>query len=192
METGTPPVKQYLLGARYQYAGKTAQYQAQEVIQNAINKIKSQHTWKRRQDRQPYRPQKFQDLKEYNQLLHIIAQQEREQECPDRKGKKKQSNAEQMASILWKDDWQRHPMRRGTPKGLQEFGKYNYRLYMDLRRAEASIVSQIRSEHIGFRAYLHRRKVPGIQDTECPCGYHVQNPEHMVLVCPKWAEGRGN
>ena len=171
MESGTPPIKNYLLGARYQYAGKTAQYQAQSVIQRAVDKIKSQNQWKRRKDRAHHIPQKAKDLQEFQRLSTIIALQKKTQDNQPSKEKKKQSLAEQMAGILWEQDWKRNPARPGTPKGLQEFGKHNYQLYMDLKRAEASIAIQIRSKYIRLRAYLYRRKVLDIVDLECLYSY---------------------
>ena len=49
---------------------------------------------------------------------------------------------------------------------------------------------QIRSEHIGLKSYLHRRKVPGVDSPNCPCGYHSQNVKHAIMACPQWAKGR--
>ncbi|RAQ99830.1 reverse transcriptase [Stemphylium lycopersici] len=198
MESGSPPAKLYLQGLRYQYAGKTSAYPAQLVIQKAVNKIRSQCTRRHRQARPNPAPQKQQDLQKFKELteqLHL-AQQEQDRRAQGRgsaasQGKKQQSLAERMAGLLWKTEWTRTPQRPGTPKALQQFGSHNYLLYSDLTRSEASIAIQIRSEHIGVRAYLHQRKVPGIEDKSCPCGYLSQNVEHRLLVCKEWSTGRG-
>ena len=47
-------------------------------------------------------------------------------------------------------------------------------------------------EHIGLNSYLYRRKVPGVENPRCQCGYPTQNAKHMVMACPKWARGRGD
>ncbi|KAI0998523.1 hypothetical protein K3495_g9672 [Podosphaera aphanis] len=70
---------------------------------------------------------------------------------------------------------------RGTPSNI----------HRNLSRAQSSIAIQIRSEHIGLNSYLHRRKVPGVANPKCQCGYPSQNVEHMALACHQWAEGRG-
>ena len=64
-------------------------------------------------------------------------------------------------------------------------------IHRNLSRAQSSIAVQIRSEHIGLNSYLYRRKVPGVINPKCQCGYPSQNVKHMVLACPQWAMGRG-
>jgi hypothetical protein len=48
---------------------------------------------------------------------------------------------------------------------------------------------QIRTEKIGFRAFLAQRRVPGVSP-ECECGEAVQTPKHIVLACPNTSGGR--
>ena len=74
--------------------------------------------------------------------------------------------------------------------------RMNYRgtpvqIHQNLSRAQSSIAIQIRSEHIGLNSYLYRRKVPGVNNPKCQCGYPSHNVRHMVMACPKWARGRG-
>ncbi len=59
-----------------------------------------------------------------------------------------------------------------------------------LNRAQSSVATQIRSEHIGLNSYLHRRRVSGVESPRCQCGYPSQNPKHMIMCCPRWARGR--
>ncbi|KAI1003950.1 hypothetical protein K3495_g4261 [Podosphaera aphanis] len=63
-------------------------------------------------------------------------------------------------------------------------------LHRNLTRAQSSIATQIRSEHIGFNSYLYRRKVPGVDDPSCTCGFPSQNVEYMIMACPRWSKGR--
>ena len=60
-------------------------------------------------------------------------------------------------------------------------------IHQNLKRAQSSIATQIRSEHIGLNAYLHRRKVLEVEDPRYQSGYLSQNAKHMVMVCPQWA-----
>ena len=48
---------------------------------------------------------------------------------------------------------------------------------------------QIRTEKIGFQAFLAQRRVPGVSP-ECECGEAVQTPKHVILACPNASEGR--
>ena len=69
---------------------------------------------------------------------------------------------------------------RGTP----------FQIHKSLKRAQSSIAMQIRSEHIGLKSCLYRRKVPGVDSPNCLCGYHSQNVKHAIMACPQWAKGR--
>lgn len=46
--------------------------------------------------------------------------------------------------------------------------------HRNLKRAENSIATKIRSKHIGLRSHLYRNKVTGVHDPKCPCGYRSQ------------------
>ena len=48
----------------------------------------------------------------------------------------------------------------------------------------------VRTEHLGLRAYLARRRVPGITP-DCPCGYRAQTLKHLIMFCPDNQEARG-
>ncbi|KAI0999420.1 hypothetical protein K3495_g8776 [Podosphaera aphanis] len=69
---------------------------------------------------------------------------------------------------------------RGTPSNL----------HRNLKRAQSSIAMQIRSKHIVLNSYLHRRKVPGVDNPRCPCGHPSENVKHAVMACPLRAKGR--
>ena len=71
---------------------------------------------------------------------------------------------------------------RGTPSNL----------HRNLKRAQSSIAIQIRSEHIGLKSYLYRRKVPGVDNPRCPCGYPSENVKHAVMACPLRVKGRAD
>ena len=80
--------------------------------------------------------------------------------------------------------------QRNTNQKRLNFKDTPSELHRHLTRAKSSIASQIRSEHIGFNSYLHRRKVPGVDAPSCPCGYPSQNVKHMIMACPRWSRGR--
>jgi hypothetical protein len=54
----------------------------------------------------------------------------------------------------------------------------------------SSIITQLRTGKIGLNAYLHSRKVPGIDNPNCGCGYRLQSIEHVLLGCRKYRQLR--
>ena len=53
----------------------------------------------------------------------------------------------------------------------------------------SALIIQLRTGKIGFRAFLHSRKVPGIDSPNCDCG-DLMTVTHVVLRCPRWTEAR--
>ena len=57
-----------------------------------------------------------------------------------------------------------------------------------MSRAQSSLVVQLRTGKIGFRAFLHKMRVPGFDDPlckECEEGKEM-TVEHVLMECPKW------
>ena len=77
-----------------------------------------------------------------------------------------------------------------TRKKKMDFRGTPVSIHRNLKRAQSSVATLIRSEHIGLRSYLYRRKVPGVDNPKCPCGYPSQNVKHMIMACPQWVKGR--
>jgi hypothetical protein len=73
----------------------------------------------------------------------------------------------------------------------EAFGCVPAILHRGLTRAQSSIATQLRTEHIGLRTYLHRRYVPGVESPACPCGFQSQNVKHMLTRCDQWSYNRG-
>ena len=46
----------------------------------------------------------------------------------------------------------------------------------------------VRSECIGLRAVLHKRRVPGFDNVNpaCDCGGGRQTAKHTIMFCTKW------
>lgn len=60
----------------------------------------------------------------------------------------------------------------------------------NLTRAESTVATLLRTEHIGLNDYLSRRRVPGYAKPDCDCGWPRQTPKHIILFCPAHAPGR--
>jgi hypothetical protein len=65
-------------------------------------------------------------------------------------------------------------------------------LYRKLKRPQSSLVIQLRTGKIGFRAFLYDRKVPEIDSPWClSCnGQELETVSHVLLYCPAWKELR--
>jgi hypothetical protein len=56
-------------------------------------------------------------------------------------------------------------------------------------RAESTVATLLRTEHIGLNDYLCRRRVPGYLKPDCYCGWPRQTPKHIILFCPNVTVG---
>jgi hypothetical protein len=81
------------------------------------------------------------------------------------------------------EDYKTRSTRR-TPATEEINGRPILNFRSKLTRWETTIATLVRSECIGFRAFLHRMKVPGFNNPNCHCGEDSQTAKHMVLYCP--------
>ena len=197
-ETSVLPIELYLKQKKIQYAGFSEKQPAKEAVESALKRIKLSAC-----GRENIRSRhKRGDRAEWKEI------------CGNEKDKRKQKEmlniaAFQQWEILWRNHTPKQHLRHRAPADPktwkaanitidQKTGRLRMNLkgtpsaiHQNLKRAQSSIATQIRSEHIGLNAYLHRRNVPGVEDPRCQCGYPSQNAKHMVMVCPQWAQGRG-
>ena len=60
-----------------------------------------------------------------------------------------------------------------------------------MRKPQSALLVQLRTGKVGFRAFLHQRKVPGVEDPYCDCGREEEmTVEHVLLRCQTWNELR--
>jgi hypothetical protein len=60
----------------------------------------------------------------------------------------------------------------------------------NLTRAESTVATLLRTEHIGLNDYLCRRRVPGYLEPDCDCSWPRQIPKHIILFCLTHMTGR--
>lgn len=60
----------------------------------------------------------------------------------------------------------------------------------NLTRAESTVATLLRTEHIGLNDYLCRQQVPGYLKPDCECGWLRQTLKHSILFCPIYMTGR--
>ena len=71
-----------------------------------------------------------------------------------------------------------------------EWDRHQWHIHKDLPKAESTMATLLRTEHIGMNDYLHRRKVPGYDSPICECGWPKQTVKHILLFCPRFARDR--
>jgi hypothetical protein len=71
-------------------------------------------------------------------------------------------------------------------------GEETFQRLARMPRAWSSLVIQLRTGKIGFRAFLYQRKVPGFEDPLCrDCDVREDmTVRHVLLKCDKWKELR--
>jgi len=62
-------------------------------------------------------------------------------------------------------------------------------LHIGWTRPLSTMATLIRIEHIGLRAYLTIRRVPGVTP-ECSCGYRAQRVKHILIFCHERQQAR--
>jgi hypothetical protein len=97
----------------------------------------------------------------------------------------------------WKARWARYQQQTCTVANdnklsvaVRAIWVRGLRTKENLTRAESTIVTILRTEHIGLNDYLFRRRVPGYSKPDCDCGWPQQNPKHIILFCPDYMIGR--
>jgi hypothetical protein len=92
-------------------------------------------------------------------------------------------------ALQWREEWSLSPryaristFDNATPSKALE------KMYNNLSRPQCSVLTQLRTGHIGLNAYLHRFKIA--PSPLCP---HCATPEsvpHLLLTCPVYRHAR--
>lgn len=214
-ETEFLPMHIYLEQLRVQYAGLSHPHRAQKVINTSCTNIQRQLCRRRQRHRETRTTQKNKDITIWRQATQV----ERDAYAawvaahpgvePNEKQQRKARDIVVMKRAFkqWKQQWNdsNHRTTAAMPKHWNASTLLNANetqdhdnlgctpvdLHRGLRRAQSSVATQLRTEHIGLRAYLHRRRVPGVDSPACPCGYQSQNVKHVLTRCDRWSRNRG-
>ena len=97
----------------------------------------------------------------------------------------------------WKARWTRYQQqaREGAndsklSAAVRTMWTRGLRTKENLTRAESTVATLLRTEHIGLNDYLCQRRVPGYLKPDCECGWPRQTPKHIILFCPTHTTGR--
>lgn len=88
---------------------------------------------------------------------------------------------------LWKERWTKQTTQERRNKPVAQRASWNPKirqLHSELTKPQSTLLTQLRTEHIGLEDFLSRRKVLGHPSPACPCGWHKQTPKHILLFYP--------
>ena len=89
------------------------------------------------------------------------------------------------ADNMWETSWQ-HETKGGTTfRHTPAPSKKVLQLHEGLTKRQSAILVQLRTEKIGLRDFLFRRKVPDILDPMCNCQEGRKTVRHILLTCRK-------
>ena len=81
--------------------------------------------------------------------------------------------------------WQQETKGRTTFRHTSAPSKKVLQLHEGLTKRQSAILVQLRTEKIGLRDFLFRRKVPDVLDPMCTCQEGRQTVRHILLTCRK-------
>lgn len=89
----------------------------------------------------------------------------------------------------WEQRWEASP-RTEWDQIRQPPDKKVLKLHRGLKKAESSILIQLRTGRIGLAHFLHKARVPAYDTGQCQCGQGAETPRHILLYCPIERERR--
>jgi hypothetical protein len=92
----------------------------------------------------------------------------------------------------WKERWASQPPPKHQGATYDPPDKRTLEIHKNLKKAESSILIQIRTGCIGLSPFLYKMKVPGVESATCRCREGDETPEHVALWCPEEEENRGD
>ncbi|CDO68734.1 hypothetical protein BN946_scf184652.g61 [Trametes cinnabarina] len=90
----------------------------------------------------------------------------------------------------WTDRWKASKQGTRLARNVDPSppGKQVLKLFKDLPRRQASILTQLRSGHVGLNAFLHRIKA--VSSPLCSTCQSAETVQHYLLTCRRWLAQR--
>ena len=85
----------------------------------------------------------------------------------------------------WNKQWKGYQKQVIKPSIAQmaPLDKKQLKMHSLLKKAKSALATQIRTGKIGLANFFHKRCVPGITSPACPCDWHRQTLEHVIMFC---------
>ncbi|RKL20549.1 hypothetical protein BFJ72_g15022 [Fusarium proliferatum] len=106
---------------------------------------------------------------------------EPQQLYPLRSTMKTWSHKETIAS--WERNWVAETRGRASFRHTPRPSRKVLDLHDGLHKRQSALLTQLRTEKIGFKDFLYNRKVPGVTSNRCFCGSDRQTVAHVLLRC---------
>ena len=90
------------------------------------------------------------------------------------------------AKAEWRNNWEKEARGRTTYKYTPEPTHKILRTHHGLKKWQSALLIQMRTEKIGLKDFLWKRKVPEVDDPGCDCGEGRQTVGHILLRCRKY------
>jgi hypothetical protein len=96
----------------------------------------------------------------------------------------------------WASRWQSYQEKARTDRHAltaaqaSHWESKQHHFHKGLLKAESTVATLLRTEHIGMNDYLCQRGVPGYESPLCICGWSRQRVKHILLFCPRFARDR--
>ena len=96
---------------------------------------------------------------------------------------------ESFYATKWRERWEKSGKGRAIAIYNPQPTRKALDLYKNRTKPFSSILIQLRTEKIGFNAFLNNARVPNIEAL-CDCKEEEETVEHFLFKCPKWKEQR--
>jgi ribonuclease HI len=90
----------------------------------------------------------------------------------------------------WESDWRQNPKGRSSYRYTPKPTAKVLDLHSGRKKRESAILTQLRSDKIGFRDPLYRLHVSGFSDPTCDCFEGRETVRHVLLECRRHREIR--
>jgi hypothetical protein len=93
----------------------------------------------------------------------------------------------------WENRWKRdiaQPRHTKCVAITEPFSTVRTQLHQTCTKPESAMITLLRTERIGLKAFLYKQRVPGITSPVCLCGNGNQTAKHMLIHCADLAPAR--
>jgi hypothetical protein len=191
-ETHIPSIKLYADSTVMRSALKTEKEVGSAIINKECGKIRARLQPKRGRRRTAVETPAQRTAAIAKRTLRISERQPDSTRSSHRDTKTIEERVKDHLYSSWREKWKQWQSRQGkeTPAQQSECDKRILRLRAGVSKAESTLSTLIRTEKIGLRDFLYRRRVPGITSSACVCGWSRQTAKHIVMHCPEYREER--